>query len=83
MVVSSVLRRLLLTLAVLALIFVPALYLVYADYRAFLVTPLGVPAGGLTLEEIAERLGYGEVSNFIHAFKRWKGVAPRRFQRGA
>ena len=39
--------------------------------------------GGLTLEEIAERLGYGEVSNFIHAFKRWKGVAPRRFQRGA
>lgn len=26
--------------------------------------------GGLTLEEIAERLGYGEVSNFIHAFKR-------------
>lgn len=39
--------------------------------------------GGLTLEEIAERLGYGEVSNFIHAFKRWKGVAPRRFQRSA
>lgn len=36
--------------------------------------------GGLTLEEIAERLGYGEVSNFIHAFKRWKGVAPRQFQ---
>lgn len=39
--------------------------------------------GALTLEEIAERLGYGEVSNFIHAFKRWKGMAPRRFQRGA
>ncbi|MDD0843926.1 AraC family transcriptional regulator [Pseudomonas sp. Gutcm_11s] len=39
--------------------------------------------GGLTLEEIAERLGYGEVSNFIHAFKRWKGVTPRQFQRGA
>ncbi|HSC83442.1 MAG TPA: helix-turn-helix domain-containing protein, partial [Pseudomonas sp.] len=39
--------------------------------------------GGLTLEEIAERLGYGEVSNFIHAFKRWKGVAPRQFQRGS
>ncbi|MHA6493608.1 AraC family transcriptional regulator [Pseudomonas borbori] len=32
--------------------------------------------GGLTLEEIAERLGYGEVSNFIHAFKRWKGTTP-------
>jgi AraC-like DNA-binding protein len=39
--------------------------------------------GGLTLEEIAERLGYGEVSNFIHAFKRWKGMAPRQFQRGS
>ena len=39
--------------------------------------------GGLSLEEIAERLGYGEVSNFIHAFKRWKGVAPRQFQRTA
>ncbi|MDX5373746.1 MAG: AraC family transcriptional regulator [Pseudomonadaceae bacterium] len=37
--------------------------------------------GALSLEETAERLGYGEVSNFIHAFKRWKGVAPRRFQR--
>ncbi|WP_068826051.1 AraC family transcriptional regulator [Pseudomonas sp. BMS12] len=37
--------------------------------------------GGLSLEEIAERLGYGEVSNFIHAFKRWKGVAPRQYQR--
>lgn len=37
--------------------------------------------GGLSLEEIAERLGYGEVSNFIHAFKRWKGVTPRQYQR--
>ncbi|WP_017937794.1 AraC family transcriptional regulator [Zestomonas thermotolerans] len=37
--------------------------------------------GSLSLEEIAERLGYSEVSNFIHAFKRWKGVPPRRFQR--
>lgn len=36
--------------------------------------------GGLTLEEIAERLGYGEVSNFIHAFKRWKGVTPRQYR---
>lgn len=39
-------------------------------------------AGGLSLEEIAERLGYGELSNFIHAFKRWKGTTPRRYQRG-
>ncbi|MBF8161416.1 AraC family transcriptional regulator [Pseudomonas mendocina] len=40
-------------------------------------------AGGLSLEEIAERLGYGELSNFIHAFKRWKGTTPGRYQRGA
>jgi AraC-like DNA-binding protein len=38
-------------------------------------------AGGLSLEEIAERLGYGELSNFIHAFKRWKGTTPGRYQR--
>lgn len=39
-----------LILAALALIFGPALYIVYADYRAFLDTPLGVPPGGLVLE---------------------------------
>lgn len=38
--------------------------------------------GAIRLEEIAERLGYGEVSNFIHAFKRWKGVPPGRFRGG-
>ena len=43
-------RRLLLALAALALILGPPLYIVYADYRAFLDTPLGVPAKGLTLE---------------------------------
>ncbi|MDH1011214.1 AraC family transcriptional regulator [Pseudomonas nicosulfuronedens] len=37
--------------------------------------------GAIRLEEIAERLGYGEVSNFIHAFRRWKGVTPGRFRR--
>lgn len=36
--------------------------------------------GGLTLEEIAERLSYGEVSNFIHAFKRWKGLTPGQYR---
>ncbi|WP_160286463.1 AraC family transcriptional regulator [Pseudomonas knackmussii] len=36
--------------------------------------------GAIRLEEIAERLGYGEASNFIHAFKRWKGVPPGRFR---
>jgi UPF0755 protein len=43
-------KRLLLALAALALIFGPVLYIVYADYRAFLDTPLGVPAGGLVVE---------------------------------
>jgi UPF0755 protein len=36
--------------AAVALIFGPALYILYADYRVFLDAPLGVPAGGLTLE---------------------------------
>ncbi|HCK7349055.1 TPA: helix-turn-helix transcriptional regulator, partial [Pseudomonas aeruginosa] len=25
-------------------------------------------------------LGYGEVSNFIHAFRRWKGMTPRQYR---
>lgn len=37
---------------------------------------------GIRLEEIAERLGYGEMSNFIHAFRRWKGITPRQFRLG-
>ncbi len=44
------LRQLLLALTALALIFGPALYIIHADYRAFLDTPLGVPVGGLVLE---------------------------------
>ena len=31
---------------------------------------------GMPLETVAQRLGYGELSNFIHAFKRWKGMPP-------
>lgn len=38
---------------------------------------------GLSLDEVAQQLGYGEVSNFVHAFRRWKGVSPRQFSRGA
>jgi AraC-like DNA-binding protein len=33
-------------------------------------------ATSMTLDEIAERLGYADTSSFIAAFKRWKGVAP-------
>lgn len=35
----------------------------------------------LSLEEIADRLGYAEASSFIHAFKRWKGYPPRAYSR--
>lgn len=34
----------------------------------------------LSQEEIAERLGYSEVSNFLHAFKRWKGITPGQYR---
>lgn len=37
-------------------------------------------AAGMTLELIAERLGYGDVSNFIRACKRWKGMTPHRYR---
>jgi AraC-like DNA-binding protein len=37
--------------------------------------------GGLNQEEIAERLGYSEVSNFAHAFRRWKGLTPGQYRR--
>lgn len=37
--------------------------------------------GGLRQEEISARLGFSEVSNFIHAFKRWTGKTPARYRR--
>lgn len=36
--------------------------------------------GALSLTEIAERLSYAELSNFIHAFKRWKGLSPHQYR---
>lgn len=35
----------------------------------------------LTHGEIAERLGYADVTTFIEAFRRWKGVPPSQFRR--
>lgn len=35
-------------------------------------------AEGLTLEHVAEALGYGEASCFIRAYRRWKGVTPHQ-----
>lgn len=38
-------------------------------------------SGSLTVAEIAERLGYVEVSSFSQAFRRWHGVSARQFVR--
>lgn len=35
---------------------------------------------GMTVEDIASRLGYTEASSFIQAFKRWKGMSPRAYR---
>ncbi|MFL6084283.1 MAG: helix-turn-helix transcriptional regulator [Mycobacterium sp.] len=35
---------------------------------------------GLTVAQVAERLGYLEVSSFSHAFRRWKGMGPRAYR---
>jgi len=34
----------------------------------------------LTLEQVAERVGYSELSNFTRAFRRWTGVTPRKYR---
>jgi len=34
----------------------------------------------LSIEQIADRLGYGESSSFIHAFKRWTGKVPKNYR---
>ncbi|MCO5977817.1 AraC family transcriptional regulator [Ideonella oryzae] len=39
--------------------------------------------GRLSLGEVAERLGFADLSSFSQAFKRWEGVSPRAYrQRG-
>jgi AraC-like DNA-binding protein len=35
----------------------------------------------LTVDEIAQRLGYADTSSFVAAFKRWKGVPPGEYKR--
>lgn len=38
-------------------------------------------SASLTHGEIAERLGYADVTTFIEAFRRWKGMPPSEFRR--
>jgi AraC-like DNA-binding protein len=37
----------------------------------------------MTVDDVAHRLGYSDVSNFRHAFQRWTGVTPTRYRRGS
>lgn len=36
--------------------------------------------GGLTISEIAQRLGFSDISTFSQAFKRWHNMAPTRYR---
>lgn len=46
--------------------------------REHLAEELLVTAG-LSVEQVARRIGYTEASTFVHAFRRWKGTTPRRW----
>ena len=35
----------------------------------------------LTLEDVAEALGYSDPSNFARAFRKWEGMAPGTWRR--
>jgi AraC-like DNA-binding protein len=50
------------------------------EVRSTLAEELMITAS-LTHGEIAERLGYADVTTFIEAFRRWRGVPPSEFRR--
>jgi AraC-like DNA-binding protein len=50
--------------------------------REYLAEELLLTAG-LSVEQVAERIGYSEASSFVHAFRRWKGVSPGRWAQTA
>ncbi|AHI67127.1 AraC family transcriptional regulator [Burkholderia thailandensis] len=50
-----------------------------ADARSALASEL-LTGTDLSLTEIAERLGFSDLSSFSQAFKRWQGVAPSTFR---
>jgi len=35
----------------------------------------------ITFEEVAERLDYSSVANFVRAFRRWTGKTPAAYRR--
>jgi len=37
---------------------------------------------GISIDDIADRLGFSDAANFRHAFKRWTGHSPGHFRRG-
>jgi AraC-like DNA-binding protein len=37
-------------------------------------------SGKLTIEQVAERIGYSETAAFCHAFKRWTGIPPSSYR---
>lgn len=50
------------------------------EVRAALADDL-LAGGGLSVEDVAVRLGYAEATSFIHAFRRWHGTTPARYAR--
>lgn len=52
------------------------------EVRQVLSEALLVTAG-LSVDAVAERLGFAETASFIHAFKRWHGVTPGVYRRRA
>jgi AraC-like DNA-binding protein len=50
------------------------------DVRATLAAEL-LSQVGLTVEQVARRLGYAETAAFNHAFSRWYGLAPNEYRR--
>lgn len=53
------------------------------EVRQALAEELLVSDGQQSVAEIAERLGYSQVSSFTQAFRRWKGVGPQEYRRRA
>ncbi len=40
-------------------------------------------SGDLSVESVADRVGYSDVANFTRAFRRWTGTTPTAFRKGA